>query len=105
MARWAGKLGFVLPAEETQAGIYEEPVSEVDYKGEILRESRGAAPGLTHKNLDPYLRMAISVIPDTTLVKNIMSCRYAVVYGVKWSVVSFEVQGIRYILNLGDRYG
>ena len=105
MARWAGKLGFVLPAVETQTGVYEEPVTEVDYKGEILRESRGAAPGVTHKNLDPYLRMAVSVIPDTNLKDNIMSCRYATVYNVKWSVTSFEVQGIRYILNLGDKYG
>lgn len=104
MSKWAGKLGFVLPAQETVVGVYQEPVVEKDYKGLILRESRGSSPNISVPNPDPYVRMAISVIPGRFLKDNIATCRYATYMGQKWSISSFEVQGERFVLNLGDKY-
>lgn len=100
--RWTGKLGFVSRAVETAASIYAEPVTELSYKGEIIRESRGTVRNLP--NPDPYIRMAISVIPGEALKNNIASLRYATYMGQKWSVTNFEIQGQKYILNLGDKY-
>jgi hypothetical protein len=103
MARWAGKLGFVAPAVQTATGVYTEPVTEISYKGDIVRESRG----VTRNNLpnpDVYIRMAISVIPGKVLRENIASLRYAEYLGQKWSVTSCEVQGQKFVLNLGDLY-
>lgn len=100
--KWAGKLGIVSAATETATGTYTEPVTELSYKGEIVRESRGIARNLP--NPDPYIRMAISVIPGRELKEKIASVRYATHLGQKWSVTSFEIQGLKFILNLGDRY-
>lgn len=104
MSKWAGKLGFVLTAQETVTSVFQEPVVEKDYKGLILRESRGSSPKESVPNQDPYVRMAISVIPGLFLRNNIASCRYATYMNQKWSITSFEVQGGRFILNLGDKY-
>lgn len=103
--RWSGVLGMAqTPAIETTPGVYEDPIVEVKYSGEIVRESRGATGGNSEKNKTPFLRMAISVIPDKKLMASIASVRYATYMGLKWTVTSFEVQGIKYILNLGDNY-
>jgi hypothetical protein len=103
MARWAGKLGFVAPAVETATGVYTEPVTEVAYKGEILRESRGVT-ARNVPNPDVYVRMAISVIPGKDLREKIASLRYATYMNEKWTISSIEVQGQKIILNMGDRY-
>jgi hypothetical protein len=103
MPRWAGKLGFVAPAVETVTGVYTEPVTEVTYKGEVTRESRGVA-SRNIPNPDVYIRMAISVIPGKDLREKIASLRYATYMNEKWSVTSVEVQGKKFILNLGERY-
>jgi len=103
MSRWAGKLGFVGSAVETSPGVYTEPVTEVAYKGDIIRESRGVA-ARNLPNPDAYIRMAISVVPGRTLKENVAALRYATYMNQKWSVTSFESQGQKFILNLGDLY-
>jgi hypothetical protein len=102
---WSGVLGFIKAPVETTPGVFLEGVDEVRYTGQILRESRGASEGHSSQNKTPYVRMAISVVPDKRLIQNISSVRYATYMNVKWSVTSFEIQQAnKYILNLGDVY-
>jgi len=44
------------------------------------------------------------VIPGKDLKEKIASLRYATYMNEKWSVTSVEVQGQKFILNMGDRY-
>jgi hypothetical protein len=103
MPKWAGKLGFVAPAVETATGVYTEPVTEIPYKGELVRESRGVT-GKNLPNPDVYIRMSISVIPGKVLRDNIAALRYATYLGQKWSISNCEMQGQKFVLNLGDLY-
>ena len=103
MARFSGKVGFAPGPVVTAPGVYEEQEVEKVYKGDVLRLSNRSSANNT-VNPDISVSNRISIIADAYANENFLSIRYVEWMGVRWEVVSVEVQRPRLILSLGGRY-
>lgn len=102
MARFHGKIGYATPAE-TAPGVYTNTISEREYFGDVLRETRSwRESNQVNQNLTVGNR--ISITADDFASTNFSSMRYVVWDGVYWAVTSVEVQRPRLILSLGGVY-
>lgn len=103
MAKFSGPVGFVLPAVETSAGVWEEPVVEQKLYGDILRPARQLEGG-DKVNNDLSVSNSISVVKKGFAANNFLHLRYVKWMGGYWTVTNVEVQGPRLILRLGGVY-
>ena len=102
MAKWFGTIGFA-ETVETNSGVWEEQITEVNYYGDIMRDSRTLQ---TADQLNDNVNIAnkISIVADPFAVQHFHNMRYATYMGVKWKVSTVEVQRPRLILTIGGLY-
>lgn len=105
MAKWSGKVGFVVPKETSdQPGVWiESPPVERTYYGDFNRISRRLqnSDGL---NDNVVIANELSIIADPFANENFMWIRYVTYMGTKWKVSNIQVQYPRLIFTLGDLY-
>ena len=115
MAKFSGKIGWVdskeqiIPAdeeeeiEEIKTGIWLDEVTEVDYSGDVIRESKQWSSG-EKVNDDLTISNRLSIIADNFAYENFSTMRYVIWNGIYWKVSSVEILRPRLILTLGGVY-
>ena len=102
MAKYCGKIGYAV-SKETSPGVWEEKITEREYYGELIKNTRKLANG---ENLNDDITVAndVSIVADPFAMEHFYQIRYAVLYSVKWKVSDVEVKSPRLILRLGGVY-
>ena len=102
MAKFCGVIGYAV-TKETEPGIWEEQIVEVEYFGEVIRNTRRInAPGKV--NDDISISNQISIIADPFANNNFHAMKYVVFMGAKWKVSEVTVEYPRLILSIGGLY-
>lgn len=102
MPKFYGKIGFE-ESVETVPGVWEETITERNYYGEVVRNTRKLVAS-NHLNDDISINNEISIIADPYAKDHFHSMRYVEFLGTTWEVNSVEVQYPRLILSLGGKY-
>lgn len=102
MAKWFGKIGYA-ETTETKPGVWKEQITEREYFGDLLRNSRRLQSTST-LNDNVIIANEISILADPFAYENFHAMRYATFMGTKWKISNVEVQYPRLILTLGDVY-
>lgn len=102
MAKYYGKIGFVV-VEETKPGVWKEIITERDYFGDLIRNTR-RLQSANQVNDNITISNEISIVADPFARENFHAMRYAEYMGTKWKVTSVEVQYPRLILSVGGIY-
>lgn len=102
MAKFYGKIGYGVMVE-TRPGIWEEQITEKDYSGDVLRNSRNLTPS-TNLNDNISLSNEISIVADPFANQNFQSIRYVEYMGTLWKVSNVGVQYPRLLLTIGGVY-
>lgn len=102
MPKFYGKIGFE-ESVETVPGVWEETITERNYYGEVVRNTRKLVAS-SHLNDDISINNEISIIADPYAKDHFHSMRYVEFLGTTWEVTSVEVQYPRLILSLGGVY-
>lgn len=102
MAKWYGKIGYA-ETVETKPGVWKEQITEREYFGDLLRNSRRLQ---SSSSLNDNINIAneISILADQFAYQNFHAMRYAEFMDTKWKISNVEVQHPRLILTLGDVY-
>lgn len=102
MAKFHGKIGYA-QSTETAPGVWTDVITEREYFGDALRESRQwQNSGQLNDNL--VVGNRISIVADDYATTNFAAMRYVIWLGVYWKVSSVEVNRPRLILSLGGVY-
>ena len=102
MAKFCGVIGYAV-TKETEPGIWEEQIVEVEYIGDVIRNTRRInAPGKV--NDDISISNQISIIADPFANNNFHAMKYVVFMGAKWKVSEVTVEYPRLILTIGGLY-
>ena len=101
MAKWAGKIGFVVT--ENHDGIWSETAVEKPYTGDLLKDQVNIQNS-DKLNDNFILDNKISVVANKFAFDNFQYMRYVTVMGTKWKVRSAEIQYPRVILSVGGVY-
>lgn len=102
MAKFYGKIGYGQTVNNG-GGIHEDVITEVQARGDVLRNTRELKEGESVNN-DISVSNSISVVMDENLAANFFAIRYVEWMGVLWSASSVEVQHPRLLVRLGGVY-
>lgn len=102
MAKWFGKIGYVV-TEETEPGVWEETVTEREYFGDMTSDRR-KRQNSGEVNDDINLANVISIVADPFAYQNCSNMAYVEIMGSKWKISDVEVQRPRLILTVGGVY-
>ena len=102
MAKYFGIIGFA-EMKETKPGVYVEEITERQYYGDLIRNTRRLQTVST-LNDDINISNEISIVSDPYANENFHSIRYATFMGKKWKVSSVDVNYPRLNLTLGGLY-
>ena len=102
MAKFYGAIGYAKTVE-TMPGVWAEQITERDYYGDVIRNSRRLQSS-DKVNDDINISNQISIVADPYAINNFHSMRYAEFMGAKWKVSDVEVQYPRLLLTLGGLY-
>lgn len=102
MAKYYGVIGYA-ETVETAPGVYEEQITERNYYGELVRNTRRLQ---TSDQVNDNINIAneISVIADPFATQNFHAMRYIEFMGAKWKITNVEVRYPRLILTIGGLY-
>jgi hypothetical protein len=103
MAKFHGKVGFAL-SSETASGVWTDTVTEREYYGEVIRETKSWVQASNQVNDNLTLGNRISVVGDDFANLNIATMKYVKWGGVYWKISNVEIQRPRLILSLGGVY-
>lgn len=102
MAKYYGVIGYA-ETVETAPGVYEEQITEHNYYGELVRNTRRLQ---TSDQVNDNINIAneISIIADPFATQNFHAMRYIEFMGAKWKITNVEVRYPRLILTIGGLY-
>ena len=102
MAKFFGAIGYG-EAVESAPGVWTDVITEVQYYGDVIRDTRRLEPG---QNLNPDLSVgnSISIVADAFANEHFHAMRYIRWSGALWTVSTVEVQSPRLLLRLGGLY-
>ena len=102
MAKYYGAIGYA-ETVETAPGVYEEQITERNYYGELVRNTRRLQ---TSDQVNDNINIAneISIIADPFATQNFHAMRYIEFMGAKWKITNVEVRYPRLILTIGGLY-
>lgn len=102
MAKFYGPVGYAKMVE-VRPGVFKEQITEVNYFGDVLRNSRSLQ---SSENLNDNINIAnkISIIADPFANENFHAMRYVMYMGTKWKIKDVEVEFPRLILTIGGVY-
>lgn len=102
MAKFFGKIGYA-ETVETTPGVWEEKITEREYFGDLIRNTRSLQSG-EQLNDNINISNEISIVADPFAYENFHSMRYVEFMNAKWKISSVEVQHPRLILSVGGLY-
>lgn len=102
MAKWFGKVGYVIRVEKSP-GVYMDQKVERDYFGDTVKLTSNWQ-GNSHVNDDIVINDSISIVSDPFAYENFSHIRYVEYMNSKWKVTGVEVQYPRLLLTLGGPY-
>lgn len=102
MAKFYGVIGYA-ETIEVRPGVYEEVITERNYFGDLVRNSRRLQP-TDQLNDDINVANEISIVADPFAEQNFHKMRYVEFMGAKWKISNVDVQRPRLILTLGGLY-
>ena len=102
MARYCGKVGFVIETE-VRPGVWKNKIVDRTYYGDSFRMSRRLQDS-GNLNDNVTISNEISIVADPFANENFLSIRYAEFMGVKWKVTNIEIQRPRLLMTLGGVY-
>ena len=102
MARFYGEIGYGQTVE-TSPGVHQMVITERQYYGDVLRESRQLKEG-EGSNMDLKLSNRISIVADAYAEQHFHAIRYVRWAGTLWIVTDVTVQRPRLIMRLGGVY-
>ncbi len=102
--RFLGKVGYGVTTEVVLGeGIYEESITEVAYRGDVLRNNARNEHG-DRVISDLVMSNSISIIADAYALNHAHTIKYVEWQGARWVVNSIEVKPPRIVLTLGGVY-
>lgn len=102
MAKWSGKVGYIVPTEIEPGEWIDKPV-EYPYLGDVL-QTTVKVQSTDQVNSDVKIINRLSIVSDPFAMGHVHTIRYAEYMGVMWSVTDIAVQTPRLILTLGGVY-
>ena len=102
MAKFFGKIGYA-ETVETTPGVWEEKITEREYFGDLIRNTRSLQSG-EQLNDNINISKEISIVADPFAYENFHSMRYVEFMNAKWKISSIDVQYPRLILSVGGLY-
>lgn len=102
MARYFGRIGWAETAE-TAPGVWEEVITERNYYGDVIRNSRRWENG-ENLNDNVIISNSISIVADDYAYTHLANIRYVEWMGSLWKPSGIEVQRPRIILQIGGVY-
>lgn len=102
MGRFYGVVGYA-ETVETSPGIWGEVITERNYSGDILKNSKRSQAG-ENLNDDLVISNEFSIVADPYAQQNFHAMRYVVWMGAKWKITRVDVQRPRLILSVGGVY-
>ena len=100
--KWYGKIGFS-ETKETEPGLWETVISEREYYGDLIRNSRSLqAPDKINDDIN--ICNEISILADPYAIQNFHTMKYAEFMGAKWKIHKVDVQYPRLTLMVGGVY-
>ena len=101
MSKWFGKVGYALPAHETEPGIWKSGIVEHEYYGDLTTDRRKRqSSGEIVDNIN--LADEISIVADPFAYENCSYITYVEIMGTKWRVTEIDPsQRPRLILTIG----
>lgn len=102
MAKYCGKIGFIVTVEKKPGVWVEEPI-ERTYYGD-LTSNRRRLQSSENLNDDIVIANELSIVADPFANENFHAIRYAEYIGAKWKVTNIEVQYPRLLMTLGGVY-
>lgn len=99
MAKFYGKIGFVVPTEK-QKGVWEDTVQERPYAGDVIRKySKWDSSSGANDNIN--VNNQLSIVVDPLAYQQIGFIRYIRWYGTCWKITNVEISYPRLILTIG----
>lgn len=102
MAKFYGIIGYSV-TEETSPGVWTESITERNYYGDVIRNTRRWQPG-EGLNDNLTINNIISIVADPFAYQNFHAIRYIKWMGASWKIDNIEVQRPRLILTIGGVY-
>ena len=102
MAKFSGKIGFIIPVE-TEPGIWKPQTVERQHYGDLTRNTRLYQPS-DGVNDNINISNNISIIADPYANENSQYMKYAIIQGTKWKISNIDIQYPRMILTIGGVY-
>lgn len=102
MAKFYGQVGYA-ETLETRPGIHEEVVTERNYFGDVIRNTRKLEAGESI-NDNVVVNNNLSIVADSYAYQRFFAIRYVKWAGALWKVTSVEVQSPRLLLTIGGVY-
>lgn len=102
--RFYGAIGYGEAVETPSgSGVWQDVITEVNYFGDVLRNTRGLTEGQSVNN-DITVNNSISVVADAYAQEHFFLIRYIRWAGALWIVSDVQVISPRLILQLGGLY-
>lgn len=103
--KFYGKVGFWLGDVEEVPGVYVPNIKEVEYVGDILKNTRQFQSANDQQNDNLVLNSRVSIISDLYLRENYSSVRYVEIFDVRWKVKYVDINNYpRIEFQLGEVY-
>jgi hypothetical protein len=102
MAKFYGAIGYA-ESSETSPGVWEEGITERNYSGDVIRNSKRWQNGET-LNDKLTVNNEISIIADPFAYEHFHTIRYVKWMGASWKVSKIDILRPRIILTLGEVY-
>lgn len=102
MAKFYGPIGYG-ESVETVPGVWEDVITEYNYYGDVIRNTRKLREGESVNN-DLSVGNSISIVADAYANEHFFAISYIKWAGTLWTVSDVEVQSPRLLLRLGGVY-
>lgn len=107
MAKWSGKIGYMITTEGDDPdypGVWKEEIVEKSHFGDVIRSIRRYSEVADHVNDNLNIDNQISIVADPFAMQNFHAMRYIWYMGTKWKINSVEVAYPRLTLSIGGVY-
>lgn len=102
--KFFGEVGYAIPTK-TAIDVVGEKIIEVQYFGDVTRNSRSLRENPDKVNPDLSVSNSISIVADAFANEHFFAIRYVRWAGVCWSVTEVDAsQPPRLLLRLGEVY-
>jgi hypothetical protein len=102
MAKFFGSIGYA-ETTETAPGVWTEVVTERNYFGDELKNTRRLEAG-ENLNDNLVINNTISIVADPFALQHFHTMRYVQWMGASWKITNVDVQRPRLILTIGGIY-